>query len=143
LINKSTNNFTVHYQPDMPTFRGNTQRIEQVVVNLLVNACQALPDNDSPIRVCTAYDAVKNTVSIEVHDKGIGMSAETIRRIKDPFYTTKRDMGGTGLGLSISDKIVRDHGGTLAYFSELSLGTTARVSISIGNKSIEEGIKPK
>lgn len=143
LINKSTNNFTVHYQPDMPPFRGNTQRIEQVVVNLLVNACQALPDNDCPLRVCTAYDAVKNTVSIEVHDKGIGMSAETIRRIKDPFYTTKRDMGGTGLGLSISDKIVRDHGGTLEYFSELDLGTTARVSISIGNKSIEEGIKPK
>jgi len=143
LIKKSTNNFAVHYQPEIPTFRGNTQRIEQVVVNLLVNACQALPDNERPIRVYTAFDAVRNTVSIEVQDAGIGMSAETIRRIKDPFYTTKRDMGGTGLGLSISDKIVRDHGGKLEYFSELSKGTTARVTISIGSKSIKESRKPK
>ena len=143
LIKKSTNNFAVHYQSDIPTFRGNTQRIEQVVVNLLVNACQALPDNERPIRVYTGYDAVRNTVSIEVHDQGIGMSAETVKRIKDPFYTTKRDMGGTGLGLSISDKIVRDHGGTLDFFTDLEMGTTAKVSIEIGSKSIEEGRKPE
>lgn len=142
LIKKSTNNFAVHYQSDIPTFRGNTQRIEQVVVNLLVNACQALPDNERPIRVYTGYDAVRNTVSIEVHDQGIGMSTETVKRIKDPFYTTKRDMGGTGLGLSISDKIVRDHGGTLDFFTDLEMGTTAKVSIEIGSKSIEEGRKP-
>jgi signal transduction histidine kinase len=63
------------------------------------------------------------------------MNTETIKQITDPFFTTKRDSGGTGLGLAISDRIVRDHGGTLTFFSDSGVGTTARVTLPIGGSS--------
>ena len=135
LVKKATDRFELKYQPNMPSFPGNSQRIEQVVINLLVNACQALQDSTRAIIVRTDYDPIAGCVVIEVEDHGIGMSPETIKRITDPFFTTKRDSGGTGLGLAISDKIVRDHGGTLAFFSDSGIGTTARVTLPIGNNS--------
>ena len=133
LVKKATDRFELKYQPNMPSFPGNSQRIEQVVINLLVNACQALQDSTRAIIVRTDYDPIAGCVVIEVEDHGIGMSPETIKRITDPFFTTKRDSGGTGLGLAISDKIVRDHGGTLAFFSDSGIGTTARVTLPIGS----------
>jgi PAS domain S-box-containing protein len=137
LIKKSTEHFSVAYHPDIPTLSGNTQRIEQVVVNLLVNACQALTDNERSIKVSTHYDAVQHLVSIEVQDQGVGIAVETAKHIKDPFFTTKRDTGGTGLGLSISDRIVRDHGGFMEFFSEVGRGTTVKVGLPVKNQTIQ------
>ncbi len=126
LINKSTHHFTVHYDPSIPRFKGNAQRIEQVVINLLVNACQALPDPERQLRAATAFDPAAGQVIIEVMDEGTGIPPEILAQIKDPFFTTKRDNGGTGLGLAISDKIIEDHGGQLVFTSTTETGTTVR-----------------
>ncbi len=129
LINKSTQDFTVDYEENPPKFRGNTQRIEQVVINLLVNACQAVSDNRKPIKVSTRHDKRKANLVIEVKDKGVGMAPEVLQRIKDPFFTTKRDSGGTGLGLSISERIIQDHDGNMKFISKSNAGTTVKVSL--------------
>jgi len=131
LIKKSTDKFSVDCENGLPKFRGNSQRIEQVIVNLMVNACQALTKSSQPISVSTFFDTQAKTVCIRISDGGEGMSEETIEQITDPFFTTKREKGGTGLGLSISDKIVQDHGGFMTFESEIGKGTSVTVSIPV------------
>jgi PAS domain S-box-containing protein len=128
LIKKSTNNFKVEYGKNLPLVKGNIQQIEQVVINLITNACQSLKDNSAEIKVYTYYNAERNKVRIKVEDKGIGIPEDDLKHIMDPFFTTKRNMGGTGLGLSVSYNIVKTHGGSLSLKSEPGRGTMARVS---------------
>jgi signal transduction histidine kinase len=131
LIKKATTKFSINRENDLPKFKGNSQRIEQVIVNLMVNACQALTKNSQHISVSTFYDMKSETVGIRVSDGGEGMSQETIERIIDPFFTTKREKGGTGLGLSICDKIIQDHGGFMTFESEIGKGTSVTVSLPV------------
>jgi polar amino acid transport system substrate-binding protein len=128
LIKKSTNNFKVEYGKNLPLVKGNIQQIEQVVINLITNACQSLKDNSAEIKVYTYYNAERNKVRIKVEDKGIGIPEDDLKHIMDPFFTTKRNMGGTGLGLSVSYNIVKTHDGSLSLKSEPGRGTMARVS---------------
>jgi len=130
LIHKSTKNFTTNYAAQVPIFTGNAQRIEQVVINLVVNACQALTDDDQRLEIATSWDSAADQVVVTVRDAGAGIPSEVVQRIKDPFFTTKRDDGGTGLGLAISDKIVQDHGGILEFESEPGKGTTVRATFA-------------
>lgn len=127
LIKKATNDFTVEYHENLPTLQGNSQRLGQVVINLLVNATQALTDPRQSLRVTTGYLEESEEIFLEVRDGGIGMTPEILARVKDPFFTTKRDTNGTGLGLSISDTIIRNHGGWLDFQSEPTKGTTATI----------------
>ena len=128
-IKKATRKFEVSYGENLPRVRGNRYRLEQVVMNLILNACQALPDSDSGIFVSSSFDSECNCVVIKVRDEGSGISEETIQYIQDPFFTTKRDSGGTGLGLSISTGIIDDHGGDLEFISIPEEGTTAIVKL--------------
>ncbi|NTV48840.1 MAG: transporter substrate-binding domain-containing protein [Geobacteraceae bacterium] len=116
-IRKATACFSAEYDPHLPTIRGNAQRIEQVLVNLILNACQALPDPTRCIQLTTAYDSGSDSVTFRLRDEGSGISPEHLARLTDPFFTTKRDMGGTGLGLSVSAGIIKEHGGTLEFDS--------------------------
>ncbi len=131
LIKKSTNHFSVDYGEDLPQFKGNAQRVEQVVINLLVNSCQALKDSEQSLKVTTGYNKKLSKLVVEIRDNGVGMPPEVLKRIKDPFFTTKRDDGGTGLGLSISDRIIQDHNGTMEFSSQSNKGTTVKVSLPI------------
>ncbi|HMK48612.1 MAG TPA: ATP-binding protein, partial [Thermodesulfovibrionales bacterium] len=131
LIKKSTDRFTVFCEPGIPVFKGNTQRIEQVIINLLVNACQALSDRTQEVGMLVTHDPAVDCVIIEVRDQGSGMPPEVLKRIRDPFFTTKRQSGGTGLGLCISDRIVQDHRGTMSFESSPGKGTTVRVVLSL------------
>jgi PAS domain S-box-containing protein len=128
LIKKSTNNFRVEYGQNLPLIRGNVQQLEQVVINLINNACQSLKDPAAEINISTYYNAQRNKIRVKVEDQGIGIKPEDLKYIMDPFFTTKRDMGGTGLGLSVSFNIVKSHGGTLILNSKPGQGSTARVS---------------
>lgn len=131
MTRKSTSRFSVEYGDPMPRIRGDFQRIEQVVVNLVQNACQALPNENCAVSVRTLYDAPERMVVIEVHDEGIGIPPEDLPRVTDPFFTTRRDSGGTGLGLSISAGIVNNHGGKLVFTSDPVEGTTARIILPV------------
>ncbi|MBW1895965.1 MAG: PAS domain S-box protein [Deltaproteobacteria bacterium] len=138
LIKKSTKHFSVDYESNMPSIKGNTQRIEQVLINLLVNACQSLANNQKSISVSTTHDSKLECAVVEICDQGKGMSPEELERIKDPFFTTKRDTGGTGLGLAISDRIVSDHGGKLVFDSTVGAGTTVKVLLPVSSQKQEE-----
>ncbi|WP_226989158.1 transporter substrate-binding domain-containing protein [Desulfuromonas sp. TF] len=124
-IRKATSRFEVAFGENLPRFKGSQQRIEQVIVNLVLNACQALPDTERGIFVRTWHDAGSGQVVLEVKDEGEGIAAEHLPHLTDPFFTTKRDTGGTGLGLSVSAGIVKDHGGSLLFDSPPGAGMTA------------------
>jgi polar amino acid transport system substrate-binding protein len=128
-IRKSTASFELTLARTLPRFQGNAQRIEQVVVNLLLNACQALPDPTRAIRVRTRQDADGRSVVLEVQDEGVGIPPEDLPRLTDPFFTTKRERGGTGLGLSVSAGIVKEHGGALEFASVPGAGTTVTLRL--------------
>ena len=133
VIRKATQEFRADYAETVLPVAGDEGQIEQVVVNLLTNACQALTGHEQAICLATACEG--EHVLITVRDEGSGMSAEDINRVREPFFTTKQDTGGTGLGLSISDKIVRSHGGTLTFDSAPGNGTTVTIRLPVAARS--------
>ena len=128
-IRRATSNFVTDLDPELPLVEANPQRLEQVVVNLVMNSCQALERPDAAIRVTTSFDATNNSVVMSVKDEGRGIPPENLRNIRDPFFTTKRAEGGMGLGLAVSDRIVQEHNGVLSFESESGRGTTATLSL--------------
>jgi two-component system, NtrC family, sensor kinase len=131
LIKNSTHHFSVEFSRNLPTIRGNSQQLEQVLVNLITNSCQALKDKDGGIVVSTSHDRDSNRLIITVVDEGEGIVPQHLSRITEPFFTTKQDRGGTGLGLSVSYGIIQAHGGTLNFVSDVGKGTTATIILPI------------
>jgi len=126
LLGKHIAKATRHFATDLavvPPVLGNPSRLEQVVVNLVLNACQALESDDRAIRIETGVEGER--VFVRVCDEGKGIAAEHLANIRTPFFTTKRASGGTGLGLSVSDRIAGEHGGELTFESEPGRGTVA------------------
>ena len=138
LIKKSTRHFQSEFAADIPTFVGNAQKIEQVIINLLVNACQALTSTQAVVALTTLFDSVNDRIIVEIRDEGSGMSPKVLQRIRDPFFTTKRESGGTGLGLAIVDRIIEDHHGSITFSSIAGQGTTVRVHLPVGNSPVAE-----
>lgn len=136
-LSKSTHDLRVEYGQNVPWLKGNARRLEQVVVNLVLNAAESLPDSGKAITVKTTYDGDRHMVGLTVADEGCGINPETLRRICDPFFTTKRETGGTGLGLAITLSIVKAHGGRILISSREGTGTTATVELPAadGNNS--------
>jgi PAS domain S-box-containing protein len=131
IIKKSTRNFSVQYGKGIPLIMGNFQRFEQVIINLIENSCQALTDNEKGIFVTTRFNKEANLVVIRVKDEGIGMDDETMSKILDPFFTTKRHIKGTGLGLSVSSNIIKNHDGFINFDSNPGKGTVATVLLPL------------
>lgn len=121
------NRIQVHrnYEP-IPTVYCYVSQINQVIMNILSNALQAI-DGSGNIWISTVpvknYPDKKSRVKISIQDSGKGMSPETLEKIFDPFFTTKGVGQGTGLGLSISYGIIQNHGGEIQVRSELGVGT--------------------
>ena len=131
LIRKSTQHFTVRYGEYLPGLIGNNHRLEQMIINLIQNACQALPNPQAGIFVSTAFDEAQRRIVLTIEDQGSGIPAEHLPSITDTFYTTKYEEGGVGLGLSISSRIVEEHSGTMTFASELGKGTRVEVSLPV------------
>lgn len=129
-LKKATDHFHADLAADLPNFRGNAQRIEQVVVNLLLNACQSLSSRERGIELRTAL-AADGRLLLEVSDQGCGIAPEHLAKLTDPFFTTRRESGGTGLGLSVSAGIVQDHGGQLEFISQPGEGTSVRLLLPV------------
>jgi signal transduction histidine kinase len=136
-ICKATRCFKVDYGSELPKICCNAPRIEQVLVNLILNACQALPDTSRCIELTTGFDPKLQSVHFRLRDEGSGILPEHLARLTDPFFTTKRDMGGTGLGLSVSAGIVKEHSGTLEFQSTPGFETivTMRIPIVLEEKT--------
>ena len=129
LIQQRTDHVHVDLAQCLPSVRGDAQHVEQIVVNLLTNALEALPDRRRGVTVTTARDTAQRCVLLEVRDEGVGIPPEHLARLCDAFFTTKHESGGTGLGLAITASLVRVHGGGLTFASELGKGTCARVTL--------------
>ncbi len=123
LIQKSTDSFSIRPAPSLPAVRGNYHQLEQVVINLVTNACQALPSRERKIEIETMVEGPGEWVALTVRDEGIGIPESNIPRVADPFFTTKRAAGGSGLGLAVSSRIVQNHGGTMSFSSVVGKGT--------------------
>ena len=137
-IKRLTNRFSLELSEGLPPVRGNAQLLEQVVINLIMNAIQALPDKECAVTVATFSDPVTGEVVIRVADEGSGMTDDVRQRIFDPFFSTKLDRGGTGLGLAISNVIVQDHKGSLEFDSLPGAGTSAEVRLPAA--SLPDGV---
>ena len=112
-----------------PVFFGNTTQVEQIFLNLIHNASEAIlaTNQGSYIRIRTASN--NGRIEIDVEDDGPGIEAEQIPQIFDPFYTTKTEGQGIGLGLSIVARVVKTHGGTIEVASKPGKGTCFHISI--------------
>jgi PAS domain S-box-containing protein len=138
MVRKATDRFSLDLEKNLPLVKGNFQRIEQVVINLVQNACQALPDRKKGIRVSTRWDEANRKVVLQVQDEGVGIPPENLPHITDPFFSTRHDSGGVGLGLAISSRIIKEQGGTLNFSSEPGIGTKAEVLLPV-NRIIKPG----
>ena len=115
--------------PELPRVRVDANQLSQVMVNLLLNAAQAMPEGGSII-VAAEKAAFADVIELRVTDNGIGIPADILPHVFEPFFTTKRGKG-TGLGLSISQAYVRSHGGEIKVDSLPGRGTTVRISLPI------------
>ena len=122
--------------PDLPPISGNAQKMEQVIINLMINAAQAMKEDvRGLITVATRWD--NGNAVIEVKDNGAGMSERTMKNIFDPFFTTRRAKGGTGLGLPIVFRIVEEHRGAISVTSKLDAGTVFTIKMPLRGEEMK------
>lgn len=132
IIKRSTDSFDVQLSEDIPEIACSSQQIEQVIINLLTNACDAVSENRGSISIESSCE--DDTVTVKVRDNGKGMSEGIASHIFDPFFTTKRNTGGTGLGLSISYNIIEKHNGRINVMSRPGEGTTVILEIPVNKE---------
>jgi signal transduction histidine kinase len=113
---------------DIPQINCDIQKLNQVFMNVLINAVQAI-EKQGTIKIKTY--SKNNSVIVQISDTGKGISKEYIKKIFDPFFTTKEPGKGTGLGLSISYRIIKEHNGTIDVESEVGKGTTFTIILPI------------
>jgi signal transduction histidine kinase len=117
---------------NLPPIMGNQDNLQQVFLNLFINALQAMPDGGT----LTARAYAKNEfLRVIVRDTGMGIPKENINNIFDPFFTTKEIGKGTGLGLSVSYGIIKKHQGTISVASEVGKGTTFTIELPCAGSS--------
>jgi two-component system sensor histidine kinase HydH len=113
-------------QPGLEPILGDVDRLQQVVMNVVLNALQAMEDGGT-LTVTLANTADRQGVELRISDTGVGVSPELLSQVFYPYFTTKPS--GTGIGLAISQKIVADHGGTIDMESEPGKGTTVIIQL--------------
>lgn len=135
---------------DVPLAWGNASQVRQVVMNLVINASEAIGENDGVIKVTTSHEkSLENTASVhapglhpgnyvrlDVSDTGSGITEATKARIFDPFFSTK--FAGRGMGLAVVKGIVRDHGGAIHVASTPGTGTTFRILLPCAERKASE-----
>ena len=135
VVARATNHFNVDLAEDLPPLSGVQGRLEQVVINLLINSCQALEERAQKITLTTHCSENREQLFLTVRDEGKGIPPGILEHIFEPFVTTKRQEGGTGLGLSVSARIVKEHRGTLNFTSTPGKGTTATLMLPAEKES--------
>jgi two-component system, NtrC family, sensor kinase len=126
-------NVIKNYKEQLPPVLGSITRLQQVFLNLFMNARDAMP-NGGMVEVRTA--AQNGSVEVEVTDTGTGIPPENLHRIFDPFFTTKASGRGTGLGLSVSYGIIKEHAGKVDVRSTPGKGTSFRLEFPVARKAV-------
>ena len=126
---------------DMPAISASASQLRQVIINLLLNAADAINEGDKQpqqIHIKTSIDKGEHdSMRLTIRDNGIGMSSETIEKALDPFFTTKPAGKGTGLGLSLCYSIIEKHNGTIEIESQLGEGSDVHVLLPLENSQFE------
>lgn len=117
---KMTNYFEWSAEPDLVVW-GNFQKLEQVMVNLFVNAYEALNSKSQKVTISSFKD--DENVVVKIADEGIGIPKEALGQITDPFFTTKQHQGGTGMGLSVVATVLREHEAEIRFEKNIPQGT--------------------
>jgi len=123
----------LHLAPDLPRVRCDASQIRQVVMNLLLNAAEAIK-GEGRVTAVTRCPAGGNRAILEVRDTGTGIPPDLIGRIFDPFFTTKEEGKGVGLGLAVVYGIVEAHGGEIEVESRVGVGSTFRVGLPLAGE---------
>jgi len=129
-------NLTIRLSDNLPMLEGNANQLQQVLMNLMINAQQAMAGKPGEVKVSSRLKG-NNRILVAVEDNGPGMSPDLVRRIFEPFFTTKAAGQGTGLGLSVSFGIIQNHGGTIDVESTPNVGSTFTIVLpcSSGRRS--------
>jgi len=122
------------FQPDLPLVHSDSKQLEQVFLNLMINAVQAMKGGGI-LTVRLQMDPARENLLIEFADTGVGIPAKELPAIFDPFYTTKKEGEGTGLGLAICHSIIEGHRGQISVSSEPGVGTTFRIMLPLSGLS--------
>ena len=121
----------VRIQPDLdenlPLIKGNLQSIEQIILNIIINAIQAIDHMDGIIRITTGFQRKDARICLQITDNGSGISDAIADKLFLPFVTDKKAEGGTGLGLSVTYGLVQAHGGDISFETREGNGTTFTV----------------
>ena len=118
-----------NYDPHLPVIKGNFSNLGQVLINVIKNALQALPDGKGRIFLSTSYNREADRVVVECRDEGGGIDPSVVRDIFKPFFTTKDVGKGSGLGLYVSYEIIKKHNGEIRVSSEVAKGTTVTIEL--------------
>jgi two-component system, NtrC family, sensor kinase len=120
-----------NFGPDLPLVPMDPSQIQQVFLNLILNAAEAMPGGEGRLTMATRLDRSGESVEVEFRDTGCGIKQADLERIFEPFFTTKGPRRGTGLGLAISYGIVKEHRGTIRVESTVGEGTTFVVRLPL------------
>jgi len=116
-----------NFASELPKIDCYPSKLNQLFLNIITNACQAMSDNGGQLTITTALE--DDQIIMRFRDEGVGMSEETVSKMFDPFFTMKEIGEGTGLGMSIAYKIIKAHRGSIDVQSVLGKGTEVKVSL--------------
>jgi signal transduction histidine kinase/ActR/RegA family two-component response regulator len=128
-IRKSGVQIELELGEDLPLMLGNLQSIEQIILNIIINAIQAIDHENGVIRIRSGFQQMDGRILIAISDNGRGISAAVADKLFLPFVTDKQEEGGTGLGLSVTYGIVQAHGGDISFETRKGKGTTFTISM--------------
>jgi len=133
-IRKSGITLALDLAPDLPAINANLQNLEQIIMNLAVNAVQAIDHDHGEIKIATTHNKNQGTIVLSVQDNGRGISTAISDKIFDPFFTEWQSIGGTGLGLPITQNLVKANDGEITFKSRMGKGTSFLVSFTVERK---------
>jgi signal transduction histidine kinase len=128
-IRKSGVQIELELSDDLPLMLGNLQSIEQIILNIIINAIQAIDHEKGIIRIRSGFQKKNGRILVAISDNGCGISATVADKLFLPFVTDKQEEGGTGLGLSVTYGLVQAHGGDIFFETRRGKGTTFTISM--------------
>ena len=128
-LRKSGVHIELELSEDLPLMQGNLQSIEQIILNIIINAIQSIDHDKGKIRIRTRFQKKDGRILIAISDNGRGISTAVVDKLFLPFVTDKQAEGGTGLGLSVTYELVQAHGGNISFETRKEKGTTFIVSL--------------